>query len=550
MCVPDRQRTEGLAEDVVFILMRKFLLFSIASLLLPMSSATADTPPPNVILFMADDMGAGDTSAYQDWSGNPDSAQLHTPAMDRLARMGVKFTDAHAPSSRCTATRYGLMTGRYSWRTRLKHWVLFGVHGDPLMDRERTTLPEFLRDAGYQTGMVGKWHLGLTYRKSDGSPADAWDDADLTKPLADGPMDHGFDFFKGCSRSHGTSGPDGMKRNTPDQAIGPGWLVGRDVIGAIGNGKQLDGSYVLNEVGNVLDTAAFEFLGKAATSAEKPFFLYFASPSNHSPYTPSKEIGGIPVIGASRNVDGSLTDSTRLDFIYQNDVHLQRLLAWLGATDDPRRPGYPLLENTFIIFTSDNGAEKNNKQFTGPVRSNKGSVYEGGHRVAFIASWPLGGIGDGNPDTPGQTKERLICHTDVYATLAAILDRPLPPVAGLGRGAEDSFSQLAALRGKTSPPRPPVFPNDHMEASKKDSDLRAVLAVRSNAPPLPGKWKLFLDHRFAFDQKTNPIELYNLADDPMEENNLVGDPASKPVLEFLVKEAMNAAGDDGHSRPQ
>ncbi len=324
--------------------------------------------------------------------------------------------------------------------------------------------------------------------------------------------------------------------------------MGRDVIGATGNGKQLDGSYVLNEIGAALDAASFEFLDEAADSATKPFFLYFASPSNHSPYTPSKEIGGISVVGASRNVDGSPTNSTRLDFIYQNDVHIQRLLKWLGETDDPRRPGHPLLENTLFIFTSDNGAEKNNKQFTGPVRSNKGSVYEGGHRVAFIASWPLGGIGDGNPDTPGRTKERLICHTDVYATLAAILDRPLPPVTGEGRGAEDSFSQLAALRGKTAPPRPPVFPNDHMEASKKDSELRAVVAVRSNAAPGPGKWKLFLDHHFAFNQKANPTELYNLAKDPMEETNLVNDPTAKPMVEFLVREAMNAAGDDGHSR--
>ncbi len=524
--------------------LRSLACFSIFAFALTLKAVV----PPNVIVFLADDMGAGDTSAYQDWSGNPDSAQPHTPAMDRLARMGVRFTDAHAPSSRCTATRYGLMTGRYSWRTRLKHWVLFGVQGDPLIERERTTLPEFLRDAGYQTGMVGKWHLGLTYRKSDGSPATGWDDADLTKPLADGPVDHGFSSFYGTSRSHGTSGPDGMKKNTPDQSIGPGWLHDRAVVGATGSGKQLDGSYRLNEVGNVLDKAAFEFLGKAAASKEKPFFLYFASPSNHSPYTPSKEIGGIPVVGASRNVDGSPTDSVRLDFVYQNDVHIQRLMTWLGETDDPRRPGHRLVENTLFVFTSDNGAEKNDKQFTGPVRSNKGSVYEGGHRVAFLASWPLGGIGDGNPDTPGRTEEGLISHTDIYATIAEILNKPLPPVTGEGRGAEDSFSQLAAMRGDPQPPRPPFFPNDHAEASKKLADERAWIAVRSNAAPLPGKWKLFLDHRFAFHQKANPMELYNLADDSKEEHDRLTDPALKPVVDFLVRHAMSIAGDDGHSR--
>ena len=118
--------------------------------------------PPNVIIFLADDMGLGDTSAYQDWTKNPDSLQLSTPAMERLAKQGVRFTDAHSPSSRCSPTRYALLTGRYCWRTRLKHWVLFGVHCPPLIERERVTFPEFLQAAGYQTAMFGKWHLGLT----------------------------------------------------------------------------------------------------------------------------------------------------------------------------------------------------------------------------------------------------------------------------------------------------------------------------------------------------------------------------------------------------
>jgi len=130
--------------------------------------------PPNIIVFLADDMGMGDTSAYQDWCGNPDPAQLHTPAMDKLAENGVRFTDAHSPSSRCSPTRYALLTGRYCWRTRLKHWVLFGVHCDPLIERDRVTLPEFLQKEGYMTGMLGKWHLGLTYSAANGKPSKGW----------------------------------------------------------------------------------------------------------------------------------------------------------------------------------------------------------------------------------------------------------------------------------------------------------------------------------------------------------------------------------------
>ena len=502
---------------------------------------------PNIVIFLADDMGMGDTSAYQDWSGNADAVQLHTPAMERLARAGVRFTDAHSPHSRCTTTRYAVLTGRYCWRTRLKHWVLFGVQGDPLIERPRVTLPEFLRTAGYRTAMVGKWHVGLTYRQSDGSPAAGWDDADLTQPLADCPLDHGFDFFHGMSRSHGTSGPNGDRRNTPNQSIGPGWIHGRKVVGATGNGKQLDGSYRLDQVGNVLDREAFAFL-KETTAAGQPFFLYFASPANHAPYTPSTRLGDTPVAGGSRFVDGAATKSKRLDFIHQNDVHVARLVKYLETTDDPRRAGHPLIENTLFVFASDNGAERPDKQFTGPLRSNKGSVYEGGHRIPFIASWPQGGVGDGDSNTPGETRAGLLALNDLYATVAEIIDQPLPAVTGLERGAEDSISQLATLRGKQASPRPPIFANDHKEASQKLSDERAWVAVRSNAAPIPGQWKLLLDHRFAFRGQIHPQELYNLASDPRETRDLINDATAKPALRFLIDQAKLAVGDEGFTR--
>ena len=504
-------------------------------------------PAPNIIFFLADDMGIGDTSAYQDWTGNADHAQLATPAMERLARSGIRFTDAHSPSSRCSPTRYALMTGRYCWRTHLKHFVLFGVQCDPLIERERTTLPEFLKDAGYRTGMVGKWHLGLKYHNAEGGLAEGWDDADLTKPVADGPVDHGFDFFYGMSRSHPTSGPDGQKGNKPNQGIGPGWMEGSKILGATGNGKKLDGSFVLNQIGQVLDREALRYLKQSARQ-EAPFFLYFASPANHTPHTPTDAIAGIKVAGASKLKDGSLTNRKRLDFVYENDVLLGRLLDFLEATPDPRNPGHMLRDNTLVIFSSDNGSENKDKQFTGPLRSNKGSTYEGGHRVPFMASWPAGGIGDGKDTTPGATHDRLLALTDMFATFAEILDRPLPPLTGKGRGAEDSVSQLSALKGQTAKPRIPVFPNDHNEASKKDAPERAWVAVRSDTAPMPGKWKLFLDHHFAFDQELNPMELYNLAEDPMESRNRLGEAGLKPVVEHLLEQARLAAGDDGSTR--
>ena len=517
-------------------LLLTFQLFSVSAFQL-----FSAEPPPNIVVFLADDMGMGDTSAYQSWSGNPDNAQLHTPALDKLAAQGVRFTDAHSPSSRCTPSRYALMTGRYCWRTHLKSWVLFGVQGDPLIERERTTLPEFLKGNGYTTGMVGKWHLGLTYTTADGQPADGWDDADLTKPLRDGPLDHGFDFFHGFSRSHGTSGPNGNTRNgkpnSPTQSTGPGWLHGRKITGATGDGKKLDGSYVLDQLGGVLDARAHQFLDNANT-AKKPFFLYFASHINHSPYTPDEAIGDQPVVGASRLQDGSPTNSPRLDFIYENDVLVGRLRDYLESTDDPRRPGHKLAENTLFIFSSDNGAEKKSKQFTGPLRSNKGSVYEGGHRVPFLASWPLGGVAG------GRDCGRLLGLNDLFATAADILGKPLPAE----HAAEDSVTQLAALQGKPFQPRAPVIPNDHNQASKANNKERAWVAIRSNAAPQPGQWKLFLDHTYAWEQKLNPKELYNLATDPKEQTNLLADPRHKDVLTFLLEQANQAAGDNGSSR--
>ncbi len=518
------------------------LLFSVAR---GQSPATR----PHIIIFLADDMGMGDTSVYQDWSGNPGGKQLHTPAMDRLARMGIRFTDAHSPSSRCSPSRYALLTGRYSWRTRLKHGVLFGVHCDPLIEPDRLTLPEFLRQYGYYTGMLGKWHLGVTYRQSDGTPATGWDDADLTQLLLDGPIDHGFSYFYGFTRSHGTSGPgvDRQGKNKPDQHIGPGWIHNRRIVGATGTGKLLDDSYRLNTLGNELDEKAMAFLEEAA-ARPTPFFFYFASPANHTPYTPSDALGDIPVAGASKYVDGTETGSRRLDFIYQNDVHIARLMTFLQTTPDRRRPGSKLIENTLFIFTSDNGAERNDKVFTGPLRSNKASTYEGGHRIPFITSWPLGGIGDGNPDTPGQTCKRLLALNDMYATIAEIIEKPLPPLSGRTYGAEDSISQLAALRGEAWSPRPPIFPNDHKEASRRISDQRAWIAVRGNDAPLPGEWKLFLDHSYAWKQKLNPKELYNLADDPMEQKNLIDNPQCLPALDYLLEHARRAAGDHGYTR--
>ena len=507
---------------------------------------------PNIIVMMADDMGMGDTSAYQDFTGNSDADQIATPNMERLARMGVRFVDAHTPASRCTLTRYSLLTGRYSWRNRLKHWVLFGVQGDPMIERDRPTIASMLKQRRYQTCLVGKWHVGLRYRQSNGKPADEWKDADLTQPMFDTPLDHGFDFCRFTSRSHGTSGPSpgGKKqKNTPQQSIGPGHIHGRDIIGATGNGKLLvdDGpdAYVLNELGGRHLSHAMMFLDQHLESnPEQPFFLYYASNSNHGPYTPDTELQGTAVQGAARNMAGD-SMNVRSDYIFENDVALGKLLDRLQQTDDPRREGSKLIENTIVIFTSDNGAEKAAKTSTGPFRSNKGSVYEGGHRVPFLVSWPAGNVGDGDESTAGRSDASLIGLQDLYATFQEVTDADREDYRAGDKGGEDSVSVLSAWRGEPMRARTMFF-NDHKEAADP-----AVVAFRKDDPTVDGatvsgKWKLFFDHNLLREGRAVPVELFDLATDPMESRNLLGEARLDNLVQHLSELAVKHRTAGGH----
>jgi len=486
----------------------------LACLALPLFAVTnaADTQRPNVIIMMADDMGLGDTSAYQNFTGNADAVQVKTPSMERLARMGIRFTDAHSPSSRCTATRAALLTGRYTWRTYLKWSVLWSPQGNPLIEPDRPTIATLLHDNGYRTGMTGKWHCGLTYRNSAGLPEEDYELVDYRNGLADGPLNHGFDFFHGTARSHPTSRLQG-------------WLSGDQIPAATG-ALTVDGSrYVLNETGPTNYAMAKKFLNEHLDHDEhrtKPFFLYYACHSNHTSHDPCDSIEGRKVKGQSH------PGGKRSDFIYENDVVLGLLLDFLERTDDPRNSGSKLVDNTVVIFTSDNGAETNKKSATGPVRSNKASIYEGGHRVPFIASWKAGRIGNADSATPGQTSDFPICHVDLFATLAELTKSDMPK-----DGAEDSFSILTALRN--APPKPserlPLIHHDHKEGApprKSNLPQAAWLAIRSDDPivdgkAFPGKWKLMVDQELLLHGKTNPRELYELSSDLREEHNRVNE---------------------------
>ncbi|MDF1811159.1 MAG: arylsulfatase [Verrucomicrobiales bacterium] len=514
----------------------------ILSLLLCFASLNA-AEKPNVILFMADDMGMGDTSAYQDFTGNADDVQLATPQMERLAKMGMRFTDAHTPSSRCTPTRYGLLTGRYPWRNRLKYWVLYGSQGDPMIEPDRPTLGSLFQENDYATALVGKWHVGLRYRKTNGDPAAEFLDADLTQPMHTTPLDHGFDFCRFTSRSHGTSGPKPKgKSNTPEQNSGPGHIHGRIVVGATGEGRKLvdDGpnAYVLSKLGGRHSDEAMEFLDLQVQN-QKPFFLYYPSNSNHGPYTPDSKINGVAVAGAARTKSGEPMDA-RHDYIYENDVALGRFLDYLESTDDPRNPGKPLINNTIVIFTSDNGAEKNSDIASGPFRSHKGSVFEGGHRVPFLVAWKDGGI-------PVQDNATPIGLIDLYATFSGILGTPLPDLRKGEKGGEDSISLVPAFQGKPLEKRPPLFFNDHKEMKKRDN---AVAAIRLDDPVVDGKiytgqWKQFFDPALLREAKAQPFALYELKSDQWETTDRLAETGLQPLVKHLSRLAEDARNTGG-----
>ena len=327
-----------------------------------------------------------------------------------------------------------------------------------MIEADRPTLASLLKDHGYRTAMFGKWHVGLRFSRSDGSPAAGWEDADLSKPLHTSPIDHGFDFARFTSRSHLSSGPV-IKDGKLTQLRGPGHIDGRFVLGSTGTKKGIvtsgPNAYILEDLGSRHSDNAIGFMTNhvgSPGSQHSPFFLYYPANSNHTPHTADVSIGGVPIVGAARTKDCNPTDP-RNDYIYQNDVALGRMIEWLEANDDPRNPGKKLIDNTLVIFTSDNGAEKNSDIATGPFRSNKASSFEGGHRVPFIAAWRAGGVGDGSANTPGQKNEALIGLQDVFATFAEIVGQSMPDYGSGHKGGEDSYSILEAMRDASAEAR-------------------------------------------------------------------------------------------------
>ncbi len=420
---------------------------------------------PNIIIMMADDMGIGDTSAYLGIALSPESRPiqrtLRTPHIERLAQSGILFTDGYAPASMCSATRYSLLTGRFAHRSYLKYqgWLPHGPNS-PMIQRELSTLPEMLQREGYRTACIGKYHVGIAFADEDGNEASNffYHDIDFTRALLDGPTHHGFNEFFGVpgnTEDPLDTEPRVFIRN--DRFV----LTDRSQMKRVGLKKRANQilaapEWDLRNLGGTYLREATSFIDRQSKTAEQPFFLYYVPNANHFQRNPEgnyavpENLAGVPIKGNSRYSDDTIAGE-REDMVLENDVALGKLRHHLQETEDPRWPGHKLIENTLLIFTSDNGPNTGDNlghnQESGGLRGKKAKLWEGGIRVPFLVSWPA--------MFPRRKIERsIVTHTDLYATLASIVGHSLEP-----QEAQDSHDVLRYWNGTAEAPdtRPRVF---------------------------------------------------------------------------------------------
>ena len=510
-------------------------------LLLGAATASRADTLPNIVIILADDLGYGDVGIY-----NPKAA-FSTPNLDKMARAGIRFTDAHSPATICTPSRYSLQTGRMAFRTGRPSQAFEGPGGPSLIEPSRLTIASMLQKRGYTTALYGKWHLGLTWVDREGKRIEGQNLAAVQRidyrrsmPLPDGPISRGYDYFFG-SPNCPTTDPLYVYIDQ-DQVPVP-------ATGLLDKKKLPDHPFAWdNDVGMVAPGYLFEgtdqlFLDKAVgflknhkkSSPARPFLLVLSTQSAHAPSFPAPEFKGRTSAGPHG------------DFIFELDAIVGRLL---GALSD-----LGLEKNTLVMFSSDNGPEVRTTHLmrtmyghdgARPWRGVKRDGWEGGHRVPFIARWP-GRI------APGKVSAQTMTLTDVMATVASATGVVLPDDA-----AEDSYDMLPVLLGtqpESRPVRPYTLTQSHQFGPVEGT--RARLQIRR------GPWK-YLDHKGSGgnDYATKPElqtyrlpdrapdapgQLYNLDDDPGETRNLYNDrPEIVKELQALLAETKAS----GRSAPR
>lgn len=485
-------------------------------LAVPFSLAAAEPAArPNIVILYADDMGYGDLGVQ-----NPQS-KIPTPHLDRLATEGMRFTDAHSSSGVCTPSRYALLHGRYHWR---KFHGIVNSFDQPVMDDERTTLPELLKSKGYRTACIGKWHLGWDWNaikkpgaapnsaaKGKGLPATAFD---WSKPIPGGPRSHGFDYYFG----------DDVP-NFPPYA----WFENDRVITeptvplstpkptAEGQWETRPGPSVKDwdfwAVMPTLTEKAVSWIGKQ--KHDEPFFLYFPFTSPHAPIIPTPEFVGKSQAGGFG------------DFVNQTDATVGRVLKAL------QDGGFA--ENTIVIFTADNGPEhyayerlqKFEHRSAGPLRGLKRDLWEGGHRVPFVVRWP-------GKVAAGKVNAGLLSQIDLYATIAKVVGAEIP--AG---SAEDSYDQLALLQGTADSARDTLVHNTNANGYGLRRGDWVLIAAKSGGVTKVPEW---FDRANGYTANTHPGELYNLRDDLGQKHNLYVEHPDKVKELTAVLEQLRAKG--------
>ncbi|MCH8047723.1 MAG: sulfatase-like hydrolase/transferase [Planctomycetes bacterium] len=484
--------------------------------------------PPNIVFILADDLGYGDVGCYNAESKVP------TTNLDRLAKEGMRFTDAHSPSTVCTPTRYSLLTGRMAFRTGMRG-VFTGVGGPCMIEQGRLTLPQMLKNKGYTTAMFGKWHVGMTFFDKQGKPINrsglaAVKRIDYTRRVPDAPIHRGFDQFYGTVSCPTTDWlyafVDGDRIPVPPTKIVDRGPLPKHAYSRDNRPGMIAPNFNLEEVDLVFLEKSKRFLEKhVKQSPDKPFFLFHSMQAVHLPSFPADRFKGQTKAGPHG------------DFIFEMDWIVGELLKTLDRLG--------VADNTLVMFSSDNGPEttsvvnmRADHRHDGarPWRGMKRDQWEGGHRVPLIVRWP-------GKVKPGSTSDAMVSLTDVMATCAAVVDAKLPTAA-----AEDSYNFLPVLLG-----------------TQGDQPVREYLLQQTISLALSirrGPWK-YLDHQGSGGNNYTrgklrqyalpntdpdaPAQLYNLDNDPGERVNLY---SKHPEIVKELKAKLEEYKASGRSRPK
>ena len=441
---------------------------------------------PNIVLIMCDDLGYGDVQCL-----NPENGKIKTPNIDQLAREGMIFTDAHSGSSVCSPTRYGLLTGRYSWRTRLQSGVVQGF-APCLIEEDRMTVAGLLKTKGYATAIVGKWHLDFQYQDpQSGKILQKQSRAPIGATIPDGPVHRGFDYFHG---NHHAGHMDTIIENER--------VVER-----------------LDEILNLprLTEKSVAYIKERTKSPNQPFFLYVPLGSPHTPIVPTKEWQGASGLGPYG------------DFVMQTDATVGAITSALAK--------HGFADNTLVIFTSDNGCskaanipglKKKGHHVSAHYRGSKADSWDGGHRVPFIVRW-TGKV------QAGSQSDQLITLVDMFATACEITGARAPNMG------EDSVSFLPALSGKPieSTRQGVIHHSISGHFGYREGKWKLILARGS------GGWTSPKENQV--ESNVPEAQLYDMKKDPCEQNNLYLDrpEVANRLLAHLSSDIERGRSTDG-----